>query len=406
MTHAYLDYAATTPVDPRVAAGMAALEGPDGVFANPASGHPYGRRAAAVVESAQEKVLETLGDRDFQVIWTSGATEADNLAILGLARAVARRGGGRRRILVTATEHSAVLAAADAAAREAGMQVERLPVAADGQLTPATLEAALAPDVALVSLAPVNNETGVIQPIERLAPLVRAVGARLHLDAAQAVGRVPEPGPYRHADLVSLSAHKCCGPKGIGALCVRPDVRLAPLMHGGGQQSGRRSGTLPVGLIAGMGDALGYRDDAAEQARQRALRGRLVDALRAAGGVVINGRADGAPAILNASFPGVHGGALRDALGDLAVGFGSACSGRDGPSHVLRAMGRPDALAHASVRISIGRFTEMADIDAAGAQVVAAVAALRGISPLWREIEEGRRTVDSAYGVTTALEMA
>ena len=405
MTRAYLDYAATTPLDPRVAATMAALQGPDGVFANPSSSHPHGRRAAAVIETAQERVLETLGDRDFQVIWTSGATEADNLAILGLARAIDQRGGERRRILISETEHSAVLAAADAA-REAGLQVERLPVEADGRLSPETLEAALDRDVALVSLAPVNNETGVIQPIDQLAPRVKAVGARLHLDAAQAVGRVPEPGPYHHADLVSLSAHKCCGPKGIGALCVRPDVRLAPLMHGGGQQSGLRSGTLPVGLIGGMGDALRHRDDAIEQARQRALRGRLVDALRGLGSVVINGRGDGAPAILNASFPGVHGGALRAALGHLSVGFGSACSRRDGPSHVLRAMGRPDALAYASVRISVGRFTDEAEIDAAGAQVVAAVTGLRGISPLWREIEEGRWTVGSAYGVTTALEMA
>jgi len=405
MTGAYLDYAATTPLDPRVAAAMAALEGPDGVFANPASEHPHGRRAAEWVDTARDQVLEALGDRDFEVIWTSGATEADNLAILGFARALARRGSARRRILVTETEHSAVLAAAEAA-RETGRVVERLPVQPDGRLAVETLEAALDEEVALVSLAPVNNETGVIQPIESLAARVRAAGAWLHLDAAQTVGRVPGPGPYRHADLVSLSAHKCCGPKGIGALAVRPSVRLDPLVHGGGQQAGRRSGTLPVALIAGMGEALRLRDDAAEQDRQRGLTRRLLEGLRASGGGVVNGRPDGAPAIVNVSFPGVHGGALRDALAALSVGFGSACSQRDGPSHVLRAMGRSDALAYASVRVSVGRFTQPGDIDAAAAAITAAVGELRRISPLWRELCEGRHTLSSAYGVTTALEMA
>lgn len=405
MTRPYLDYAATTPVDPRVSALMATLEGPDGVFANPSSDHPAGQAAAQRVAAAESQVRETLGDPAFRTVWTSGATEADNLAILGLARALSKRGDGRRRMLVAATEHSAVLAAARAA-REYGMQVDTLPVAADGRLSPQTLAAALDTDVALVSLALVNNETGVIQDVPALTPMIRKSGARLHLDAAQALGRLPDASAYGDADLVSLSAHKCCGPKGIGALCYRPDVRLAPLLHGGGQQAGLRSGTLPVALIAGMGEALRHLDDAAERQRQRALQRRLRQALHDLGGVVLNGRGDGAPHILNASFSGVHGGALRAALRDLSVGFGSACSRRDGPSHVLRAMGRPDALAYASVRFSLGRFTTEADIDTAMATVTDAVTTLRSVSPLWREMSEGRHTVDSAYGVTTALEMA
>ncbi|RZU98899.1 cysteine desulfurase family protein [Spiribacter vilamensis] len=405
MTQPYLDYAATTPVDPRVSALMASLEGPDGVFANPSSAHPAGQAAAARVEAAEAQVCETLGDAAFRTVWTSGATEADNLAILGMSRALAKRGEPRRRILVTATEHSAVLAAAQAA-REYGMQVETLPVAADGRLAPETLVAALDTDVALVSLALVNNETGVVQDIPTLAGPIHEVGARLHLDAAQALGRLADTSAYGYADLVSLSAHKCCGPKGIGALCYRPDVRLSPLLHGGGQQAGLRSGTLPVPLIAGMGEALRLVDDAAERCRQYALQRRMRQALHDLGGVVVNGGDDRAPHILNVSFPGVHGGALRAALSDLSVGFGSACSRRDGPSHVLRAMGRPDALAYASVRLSLGRFTTEEEIDRAMAAVTHAVGMLRSISPLWRDIGEGRHTVHSAYGFTTALEMA
>lgn len=405
MMQPYLDYAATTPVDPRVSALMATLEGPDGVFANPSSAHPAGQTAAARVEVAEAQVRETLGDAAFQTVWTSGATEADNLAILGTTRALAKRGGSRRRILVTATEHSAVLAAAQAA-REYGMKVEVLPVAADGRLLPETLKGALDTDVALVSLALVNNETGVVQDVPALAGPIHEVGARLHLDAAQALGRLPDASAYGCADLVSLSAHKCCGPKGIGALCYRPDMRLSPLLHGGGQQAGLRSGTLPVPLIAGMGEALRHRDDAAERRRQYALQRRMRQALHELGGVVINGGGNRAPHILNVSFPGVHGGALRAALSDLSVGFGSACSRRDGPSHVLRAMGRPDALAYASVRLSFGRFTTEEEVDRAMAAVINAVGTLRTVSPLWREIGEGRETVNSAYSFTTSLEMA
>ena len=400
----YLDYAATTPVDPRVSRFMARFEGPDGFFANPGSDHPAGHAAASAVDDAAHQVLGLLNDPGFRVIWTSGATEADNLAICGLARALDRRDSRRRRVLVVATEHSAVLAAARAT-MSAGMQVETLPVSGDGLLEVSTLEQALDDNVALVSIAPVNNETGVIQDIETLAPAIRAVGARLHLDAAQAVGHLPDDRPYRHADLISLSAHKFYGPKGIGALCYRPELRLEPLLHGGGQQGGIRSGTLPVPLIAGMGEALQIRDDHDERTRQRGLQQRLSQHLEALGDVVINGRRDGSAHVLNGSFAGVQGEALRAALADLSVGFGSACSSRGGPSHVLRAMGRPDALAHASVRFSLGRFTTERDIDAVAGRVADRVRRLRAISPVWRELQAGK-SIEDVYGVTTPPGMA
>ncbi|MEX0386499.1 cysteine desulfurase family protein [Spiribacter onubensis] len=400
----YLDYAATTPVDPRVSRFMARFEGPDGLFANPGSDHPAGQGAAAAVDDAAQQVLGLLDDPGFRVIWTSGATEADNLAIGGLARGVARRDGRRRRLLVVATEHSAVLAAARAAG-SAGMRVQTLPVSGDGLLGLRTLESALDDDVALVSIAPVNNETGVIQDIETLAGAIHAVGARLHLDAAQAVGHLPEDGLYRHADMVSLSAHKFYGPKGIGALCYRPALRLEPLLHGGGQQGGMRPGTLPVPLIAGMGEALRIRADQGERTRQRGLQQRLRQHLEALGGVVINGHDDGSAHVLNASFAGIQGTALRAALADLSVGFGSACNSRGGPSHVLRAMGRPDALAHASVRFSLGRFTTESDIDSVAERVGERVRRLRAISPVWRELQAAG-SIEDVYGVTTPQRMA
>ena len=400
----YLDYAATTPVDPRVSRFMARFEGPDGFFANPGSDHPAGHAAAAAVDEAAQEVLGLLDDPGFRVVWTSGATEADNLAIVGLARALDQRDSPRRRLLVVATEHSAVLAAARSA-DAAGMRVETLPVSGDGLLSLSTLERALDDGVALVSIAPVNNETGVIQDIEPLAAAIHAVGARLHLDAAQAVGHLPDNGLYRHADMVSLSAHKFCGPKGVGALCYRPALRLEPLLQGGGQQGGMRPGTLPVPLIAGMGEALRIRDDHDERRRQRGLQQRLRQHLEALGGVVINGRSDGSAHVLNASFAGVQGAALRAALADLSVGFGSACNSRGGPSHVLRAMGRPDALAHASVRFSLGRFTTERDIDSVAEQVAGRVRRLRAISPVWRELQAGE-SIEDVYGVTTPQGMA
>lgn len=400
----YLDYAATTPLDPRVAAVMRQFQGPAGHFANPASRHPAGRKAAAAVAEAEAQMLSMLGAQGYRLTWTSGATEADNLAILGFARALAKRDSARRRILIGATDHSAVLAAA-AACREYGFDVVSLPAQADGRLDVDALKAQLDDTVALVSITHVNNETGVIADIAAISQWVHANGAKLHVDAAQSAGRIALNAHAMQADLISLSAHKFYGPNGIGALCHHPDIRLEPLLYGGGQQHGLRSGTLPVALIAAMAQAFELADDAAEQQRQRALQTHLCERLGHLGGVVLNGRRDGSPHILNVSFAGVHGAALQSALADLAVGFGSACSSHHGPSHVLRAMGRPDALAHAAVRMSLGRFTQQDDIDQAIDFISQVVTELRASSPVWREIDQGE-SVASVYAVTTSLEFA
>lgn len=404
MATPYFDYAATTPLDPRVEAAVARASSLEGTFANPSSDHPAGQASAAAIGRAAGQLRDVINAPDYRVTWTSGATESDNLAILGYALAQARRRSERRRILVAATEHSAVLAAAEAA-RDFGFTVESLAVAPDGRVAPATLEAALGDDVALVSIAQVNNETGVIQPLAALAPLIRSAGATFHIDAAQGAGRLPLDVKALGADLISLSGHKFYGPKGIGALCHHPSVRLSPLLHGGGQQRGLRPGTLPVGLIVGLGEALSLVDDDAERARQSHLRDALRERLAALGGVVVNGAADGSPHVLNLAFAGVQGDALRAALADLNVSFGSACSSRDGASHVLRAMARPDPLADASVRFSLGRFTTAAEVEWLGERVAADVARLRRISPVWREMAAGR-TIDDVYAVTTPLELA
>ena len=400
----YLDYAATTPLDARVAAVMRQFHGPEAHFANPASRHPAGRKAAAAVAEAEAQMLSMLGASGYRITWTSGATEADNLAILGFARALAKRDSARRRILVGAADHSAVLAAASAC-REYGFDVVSLGVEADGRLDIDALKAQLDDTVALVSITHVNNETGVTEDIAAISEWVHAHGAKLHVDAAQSAGRIPLAANAMQADFISLSAHKFYGPNGIGALCHHPAVRLEPLLHGGGQQRGLRSGTLPVALIAAMAQAFQLADDAAEQARQRALQTRLREGLGNLGGVVLNGRRDGSAHILNVSFAGVHGAALQSALADLAVGFGSACSSHHGPSHVLRAMRRPDALAHAAVRLSLGRFTHPDDIDQAIEFISRVVSELRASSPVWREIDQGE-SVASVYAVTTPLEFA
>ncbi len=404
MTAPYFDYAATTPLDPRVAAVMAAHQQPGVPLANPSSTHPAGRQARGIVEQAERKILQSLGIESHQLVWTSGATEADNLAILGVAAALQARDSRRRRLLLPATEHSAVLAAAKAATQW-GMQAVHLPVKPDGRLDSAALQAALDEDVALVSVALVNNETGVIQDIPAIAKQVHAAGALLHVDAAQAAGRLPVTAGFSDADLLVLSGHKFYGPKGIGALCLRPGVRLAPLIHGGGQQAGLRSGTLPVPLIAGMAEALRYPDTRFEQDRQRALWQQLRSRLSELEQVVLNSPEDGSPHILNVAFAGVHGEALRSALSDAAVGFGSACSSREGPSHVLRAMARPDALAHASVRFSWGRYTAPDAIEQIADRVAETVSALRAVSPVWRELEQGR-SLEDVYSLTTPLNMA
>lgn len=377
----YLDYAATTPLDPRVRAAMlACLEAPPG---NPSSTHAPGRAARARVEAARAEVAAMIGAPPAAIVFTSGATEADNLAILGAARGNAVRG---RHLVSVRTEHRAVLDACGRLERE-GFTVTLLTPDRQGLVDPAALRAALTPATTLVSVMLVNNETGVVQDIAALAAECRRSGALLHVDAAQAAGRMPIDVAALDVDLMSLSAHKIHGPVGVGALYVRREPRptLVPLQFGGGQEGGLRSGTLAVHQIAGMGAAfrLAATEGPPESARLAGLRDRLWQALRALPGSHLNGHAERrAPHILNVSFEGVDGEALLYALGDVAVASGAACSAESGePSYVLRALGRDDALAQASLRFSLGRPTTVEEVDTAAARVRAAVARLRALAP-------------------------
>lgn len=404
-SNVYLDYAATTPLDPRVQQAMQGYGSllPGG--ANPSSSHAFGIAAAEDITAAASSLARLVNGQADGIIWTSGATESNNLAILGSALALLERQPSRKRLLVLATDHSAAIEPARAAARF-GFKPVILPVCPAGRLTADALALSLDEDVALVSFALVNNETGVIQDIAALAPMIKAAGARLHVDAAQAAGRQPIDVMSAGIDLLSFSGHKFYGPKGVGALYCRPGLALEPLFYGGGQQSGQRPGTLPVSLIKGMASAFALFDDQAERDRQHALRQRLVDGLAPLGQVVINGYgATLAPHIASLSFPGVHGAALMEALEGLAVSHGSACGSQHGPSHVLRAMGRPDALAHATLRVSIGRQTCEADIDTAVERIGRAVTRLRRFSPVWRELQEGL-SIQAAYRTTTPLAVA
>ncbi|PWG64053.1 cysteine desulfurase family protein [Sediminicurvatus halobius] len=405
MVGPYLDHAATTPVDPRVVERMLACLDRAAGFGNPASSHAAGSRARAEVARAAETVAAALGGEPEGVVWTSGATEADNLAILGTAQHLAARDTPRRRLVTLRTEHAAVLEPMRAA-RALGFRVDHLTPEPDGRLPPERLAETLGDDVALVSLAQVNNETGVVQDLAALGGLAREAGAVMHVDAAQGAGRLPLDLASQPVDLVSISAHKCHGPAGVGALYVRPGLRLAPLLHGGGQQGGLRSGTLPLHQIVGLAETLrlAVAERASERERLRGLYWRLRNGLRALGDVVLNGRDDGSPHILNVSFAGVHGEALRAALGELAVGYGSACSG-GGASHVLRAMGRPDALADAAVRFSLGRFSAEAEVDAVLARFGEVVPALRRVSPLARELATGV-PLSKVYRCKTPLPVA
>lgn len=377
----YLDYAATTPLDPRVHAVMTECMRMPGGVANPSSAHRLGRAAAEEIAVAADTVGALINADPNDLIWTSGATESNNLAILGSALALQTRAPERRRILVLATDHSAAIEPVRAAAK-LGFTPVILPISPSGALTPAALASALDSDVALVSMALVNNETGVMQDIAALAPLVKAAGARLHVDAAQAAGRLSIDVAAHEIDFLSFSAHKFYGPKGIGALYSRAGVALEPLLHGGGQQRGKRSGTLPLPLIKGMAAAFSLPDDAAEQARQSALRQRLIDGLASSGPVIVNGEGLLAPHVVSVSFPGVHGAALAHALDGMAISHGSACGSQHGPSHVLRAMGVSNVLAQATVRASIGRFSTESDINQAIEKMGDAVSSLRDISPV------------------------
>jgi cysteine desulfurase len=384
----YLDHAATTPVDATVAAAMAQCLTAEGEFGNPASAsHDYGDAAAALIETARSQVAACVGAAAAEIVWTSGATEANNLAIFGVAEYY--RDSGRH--LVTArTEHKAVLDPCRELERR-GWRVTYLTPDGGGRIYPHQVAAALQPDTVLVSLMHVNNEIGVIQDIAAIgAVCARHGGVRLHVDAAQSVGKCRVDFAAAGADLMSLSAHKVYGPKGVGALLVSRrgaggPVRLAPLQFGGGQEQGVRAGTLATHQIVGMGAAfaLAQAQPAAESERIARLRERLWRGLAALGGTLRNGDAQhSVPHLLNVSFDGVEGESLLAAVrGRIAVSAGSACtSALREPSYVLRALGRSDVLSESSLRFGLGRGTGESDIDAALAAVAAAVLRLRGIS--------------------------
>ena len=366
----YLDNQSTTPCDPRVVSAM--LPWFTERFGNPHSTeHALGREAEAAVETARAEVAALLGADPREIILTSGATEANNLAIKGAARFAPRlaRGHPARRVITLATEHKCVLESVRDLAAE-GFEPVFLPVRPDGLLDLAVLAAALAVPTVLVSVMAAHNETGVVQDIAACAALAHAHGALFHTDAAQAAGKIPLDVAGQGIDLLSLSGHKIYGPKGVGALYVRrrPRVRLAPLFSGGGQERGLRAGTLPTPLVVGLGAAcrLAGEEMAAEAQRLAQLRDRLHAALRAAlPGLVLNGSPTARlPGNLNLTFPAASAAALMAACPDLCVSTGSACSSAGiEPSHALRAMGLPDAAAARSLRIGIGRFTSPADVD-------------------------------------------
>ncbi|MGH8496754.1 MAG: aminotransferase class V-fold PLP-dependent enzyme [Gammaproteobacteria bacterium] len=378
----YLDYAATTPVDRRVAETMSACLMPDGVHGNPAStSHEPGRAARDVVEEARGEVAALLCAEPRDIVWTSGATESDNLAILGAAR---HAGSGH--VVTGRTEHKAVLDACRQLERE-GFEVTRLTPDSDGLHAPEQVGEALRADTRLVSIMHVNNETGVIQDIAAIACLCRERGILFHSDAAQSAGWLPLEVDALGVDLMSLSGHKLYGPKGIGALYVRRAAlrRIEPLLFGGGQELGLRAGTLATHQIAGMGAAVAIvRDERGrESARVLELRERLWAGIRPLGGIRLNGHAERRVAfILNLSFQGVEGESLLFALRDLAVSTGSACNTATGePSYVLRALGRDDVLAESSIRFSLGRFTTAEHVDFAIDRVRAGVEKLRAVAP-------------------------
>jgi len=380
----YLDYAATTPVDPRIVEAMTRCLGPDGDFANPASTHPRGLRAKALVERAREQIAARVGATADEIVFTSGATESSNLALKGSFEATPAPGA---RLVTTRIEHKSVLDTAKVLAGR-GVAVAYAATDENGVVVDAALDALLRDGARVVSVMHVNNELGTLQDIEGIAERCRAHGVRFHVDAAQSVGKVPLALDAWGVDLCSLTAHKICGPKGIGALYVRRGTRLHAEIHGGAQERGLRSGTLPTHQIVGMGLAYELADPAVETPRIAALSGRLWAGLAALGGVLRNGsEGTSIPHIVNACFPGVEGESLRLALADIAVSAGSACnSAVPEPSYVLRSIGRSDALAASSLRFSIGRFTTADEVEYALGRVAEAVARLRalaGPAPAW-----------------------
>ncbi|MEW5288309.1 IscS subfamily cysteine desulfurase [Erwinia papayae] len=377
----YLDYAATTPVEPRVAEKMMQYLTFDGTFGNPASrSHRFGWQAEEAVDVARNQVADLIGADPREIVFTSGATESDNLAIKGAAQQHQQKG---RHIITSQTEHKAVLDTCAQLERE-GFTVTFLAPRPEGLIDLQQLQAAMRDDTVLVSIMHVNNETGIVQDIAAIGELCRSRDILFHVDATQSVGKLPLDVSQLPVDLLSFSAHKLYGPKGIGGLYVRrkPRIHIAAQIHGGGHERGMRSGTLPVHQIVGMGEAyrIAREEMAAEIPRLTALRNKLWQGISQIDGVTLNGDLSrGVAGILNVSFGSVDGETLLMALKDLAVSSGSACTSASmEPSYVLRAMGLSSELAHSSLRFSAGRFTSEEDIDFAVHAVKSAISRLRG----------------------------
>ena len=388
----YMDYSATTPVDERVAEKMCSYLTRQGQFGNPASrSHEYGWKAEAAVEQARKDVAQLINADPKDIIWTSGATESDNLAIKGAAHFYQKKG---KHIVTLKTEHKAVLDSCRQLERE-GYEVTYMDPEPSGLLDLEKFAAALREDTVLVSIMHVNNEIGVIQDIEAIGEMCRARKIIFHVDAAQSAGKIPIDMEKLKVDLMAFSAHKIYGPKGIGALYVRrkPRVRLEAQMHGGGHERGLRSGTLPTHQIVGMGEAfrIAREEMVEEEVRTRVLRDRLWNALNGMEEVYLNGDLDHrVPGNLNVSFNFVEGESLIMALKDMAVSSGSACTSSSlEPSYVLRALGRNDELAHSSIRFTIGRFTTEEEVDYVANLLREKVTKLRELSPLWDMFKEG-----------------
>lgn len=388
----YLDYSATTPVDPRVAELMAKYLTTEGVFGNPASrSHGFGWQAEEAVETARRQVADLLNADPREIVWTSGATEADNIAIKGCAHFNKKKG---KHIITSKIEHKAVLDTCRQLERE-GYEVTYLDPDTDGIISPQAVADAIREDTTVVSIMHVHNEIGAINDIAAIGEICRERKVFFHVDAAQSAGKVEIDMATMKVDMMSLSAHKIYGPKGMGALYVRrkPRVRIEAQMHGGGHERGMRSGTLPTHQIVGMGEAFRIAREEMDKDNEHALalRNKLWDALRDMEEVHLNGSlAQRVAGNLNVSFAFVEGESLIMALKDLAVSSGSACTSASlEPSYVLRALGLDDELAHSSIRFSMGRFTTEEEIDYTVGKVREAVVKLRELSPLWDMYKDG-----------------
>ncbi len=388
----YLDYLSTTPVDPRVVDVMSRCLSLEGNFGNPASrSHVFGWKAEEAVENARAQIAELINADPREIVWTSGATESDNLAIKGVAHFYRKKG---QHIITSKIEHKAVLDTCRQLERE-GYEVTYLEPNEAGLTTPEMVQAALREDTILVSIMHANNEIGVVNDIAGIGEACRAAGVLYHVDAAQSTGKIPLDMESMKVDLLSISAHKMYGPKGIGALYVRrkPRVRIEAQMHGGGHERGMRSGTLATHQAAGFGEAarICREEMASEAQRLKALRYRFWEGINDMPDVHINGDEEHRlPGALNVSFAFVEGESLLMSLKDLALSSGSACTSASlEPSYVLRALGLNDELAHSSLRFSFGRFTTDEEVDHAVAQVRHAVEKLRELSPLWDMYQDG-----------------